>query len=158
MRSTERSEPNARRVFTVLIGVFLGLVPAGFQSRAEEFDGPVFKRGLWRFQRTLEIPGGASKARNLLHAEETVRCVDPTSAMKATFSSPDIGNCRSSAVAREDNHFTFANRCDYLGPVRTDITVLSEDAYTEINEVRVGGLRPVDKVIAQRIGDCQFAR
>jgi hypothetical protein len=146
----------AQRVVALMVGVLLGLAPLGAQSHAEEFGGPVFKKGLWRFQRTLEISGGASKPANVLQAQDSVRCVDPTIAMKAIFSSPHIGNCRSSAAVKLDNRYTFANRCDYLGPVRTDITVHGDDAYSEVNEVRVGSLRPVDKVTAHRIGDCNL--
>jgi hypothetical protein len=149
---------NTRRAFALIVGLLIGLAPFDAQLRAEEFGGPVFKKGLWRFQRTLEISGSATKAGNLLQSEDTIRCVDPTVAMKAIFSSPDVGNCRSSEAVREDNRYTFANRCDYLGPVRTAITVLGDDAYSEVNEVRVGALRPVDKITARRIGDCQLPR
>ena len=45
-------------------------------------------------------------------------------------------------------------RCDYLGPVRTEITVESDAAYTEVNEVAVGKYPISDTVIARRIGDC----
>ena len=123
-------------------------------SQAEEFDGPSFKKGLWRFQRTVEVPLGGPNVRFLLQAEETLRCVDPTIAMRGTFASPDVGGCRSSKAERQANRYTFANRCDYLGPVRTDITVLNLEAYTEINETKAGAIRKVDTVIAQRIGDC----
>jgi hypothetical protein len=85
------------------------------------------------------------------------RCVDPTNAMKDIFASPNVGSCRSTKPERVRNRYTFANRCDYLGPVRTDITVHSEEAYTELNVLKVGNFPKVDKVVAQRIGDCNVA-
>ena len=42
-----------------------------------------------------------------------------------------------------------------MGPVSTVITVQSDEAYTELNEITVGTLPRKDLVIAKRIGDCQ---
>lgn len=120
------------------------------QARAEPFEGPSFRKGLWRFERTLEYPSH----RYVLRKEEVTRCVDPTNAMRGTFASPDVGNCRSSKPERHHNHYSFAHRCDFMGPVRTDITVHSEDAYTELNMLKAGQFPKVDKVVARRIGDC----
>jgi hypothetical protein len=85
------------------------------------------------------------------------RCVDPTQAMKATFSSVSVGNCHSSRPEKISNKYVFSNRCDYMGPVSTVITVLSDEAYTEVNEVRVGRVPRTDLVIARRISDCDSA-
>jgi hypothetical protein len=82
------------------------------------------------------------------------RCVDPTQAMKATFSSAPVGNCHSAKPEKVNNRYIFSNRCDYMGPVSTVITVQSDEAYTEVNELRVGQLPRTDFVIARRIGDC----
>jgi hypothetical protein len=83
------------------------------------------------------------------------RCVDPTVAMKATFSSPSVGNCVSAKPEKSDNKYTFSNRCDYMGPVSTVITVHSDESYTEVNELSVGKLPRTELVVAKRIGDCQ---
>ena len=82
------------------------------------------------------------------------RCVDPTQAMKATFSSASIGSCHSSRPEKVSNKYIFSNRCDYMGPVSTVITVQSDEAYTEVNQLTVGKLPRKDLVIAKRIGDC----
>jgi hypothetical protein len=113
-------------------------------------EGPTFRAGLWRFDRTLEYPDH----RVIVRQEGSTRCVDPTHAMKGTFSSPNIGTCRSERPERVDNRYTIANRCDYLGPVRTDITVHSDEAYTELNWIKTGNFPQVDRVLARRIGDC----
>ena len=141
------------RLPRIACGFFVSLLAAAAASshaQAEPFDGPRFRKGLWRFERTLEFP----LHRYVVRQEEVTRCVDPTNAMKGTFASPDIGNCRSTKPERARNRYTFANRCDLLGPVRTDITVHSEEAYTELNIFNFGNFPKVDKVVAQRIGDC----
>jgi hypothetical protein len=117
---------------------------------AEPGDVPAFRRGLWRFDRTLEYPDH----RLVVRREEATRCVDPTHAMHGVFASSDIGDCRTSTPERSDNRYTFANRCDYAGPVRTEITVHSDDAYTELNWAKTGRFPRVDRVLAQRIGEC----
>jgi hypothetical protein len=118
--------------------------------RAELVDSPKFQRGLWQFDRVLEYPDAGLVTRH----DGIKRCVDPTTAMKGIFASPSIGSCRSSAAERVDNQYTFANRCDYLGPVRTEITVHSAHAYTELNVSKAGNFRAVDTVSAKRLGDC----
>ena len=45
-----------------------------------------------------------------------------------------------------------------MGPVSTVITVQSDEAYTEVNELTVGQLLRRDLVIAKRIGDCAQVR
>ena len=122
--------------------------PALAEAPEFPFDGPKFKRGLWRFDRTLAY-------RDAVRSGGTTRCVDPTSAMKGIFASPDIGNCRSARAIRVANRYKFENRCDYMGPVRTLITVHSAEAYTELNMPKGIRNRPVDKVVAHRLGDCE---
>jgi hypothetical protein len=123
-------------------------------ARSETFEAPGFRHGLWRFDRTLEYPDHRVVARR----EEVTRCVDPTKGMKGTFASPNVGNCRSAQPEQAGNRYTFRNRCDYLGPVSTEITVHSKDSYTEINTFRDSNDFPkVDKVVAERIGDCNAA-
>jgi hypothetical protein len=141
-------------------GLFVALaltISAPFLSShalAEEgLGGPTFRKGLWKFVRTLEIVSHSNVRQKLLEGEVT-RCVDPTHAMKATFSSARVGNCHSSKPEKVNNRYIFSNRCDYMGPVSTVITVQSAEAYTEVNELKVGVPRK-DLVVARRIGDCQ---
>ena len=124
------------------------------QAQAEQsFGGPTFRKGLWRFVRTLEIVKPQNVREKLLEREMT-RCVDPTHAMIATFSSAPVGSCHPSRPEMVNNKYIFSNRCDYMGPVSTVITVQSDEAYTEVNQVTVGKLPRTDLVIAKRIGDC----
>jgi hypothetical protein len=138
----------------MLLTVSVVAVPMAVSSaRAEEeaFEGPKFRKGEWHFVRTLE----AAKGKIRLLEREMTRCVDPTLAMKAVFSSASVGNCHSEKPQRVANKYIFAKRCDYMGPVSTVITVQSEDAYTEVNELTVGKLPRTDLVVAHRIGNCQ---
>ena len=146
------------RSLSVVIALILVAPLFSSQAQAEEaFGGPTFRKGLWRFVRTLEIVKPLNARQKLLEREMT-RCVDPTQAMKATFSSSSVGSCRSSRPEKVNNKYIFSNRCDYMGPVSTVITVQSDEAYTELNELRVGQLPRQDLVIAKRIGDCREDR
>ena len=123
-------------------------------SAEEGFSGPTFRKGMWRFVRTLEIVTHSNGRQKLLEREMT-RCVDPTQAMKATFAASSVGSCHSAKPEKFNNKWIFSNRCDYMGPVSTVITVQSDEAYTEANELHVGQLPRKDLVIAKRIGDCR---
>ena len=142
------------RGLSLVIALTLSAPLLSSQAFAEEgFGGPTFRKGLWKFVRTLEIVTHSNGRQKLLEREMT-RCVDPTVAMKATFASAPVGNCHSAKPEKVNNRYIFSNRCDYMGPVNTVITVQSADAYTEVNELRVGVARK-DLVVARRIGDCQ---
>ena len=121
----------------------------------QSFSGPSFRKGLWRFIRTLDVVKSANKnfKYRVVNAE-TTRCVDPTFAMKATFSSDPVGSCVSDKPEKVGNQYTFGHRCDYMGAVSTVITVRSDEAYTELNEVSTGEHPRTDMVVATRIGDC----
>ncbi|QWG16191.1 hypothetical protein KMZ68_14190 [Bradyrhizobium sediminis] len=108
---------------------------------------------MWHFVRTLELVV-SSKIRHKLLAREMTRCVDPTQAMKVTFSQAPVGSCVSAKPEKSGNKYTFSNRCDYMGPVSTVITVHSDESYTEANELTVGKIPRSELVVARRVGDC----
>lgn len=157
---TSREGFGQSKVFACTLGVVAALAVSLLASRGaaaeESFSGPTFRKGMWRFTRTLEMVSPSNVRQKLLEREMT-RCVDPTQAMKATFSSPSIGNCHSSRPEKISNRYVFSNRCDYMGPVSTVITVLSDEAYTEVNEVH-GQAPRMDRVVARRISDCREDR
>ena len=122
---------------------------------AAQAEAPSFRKGLWRFIRTLDIVRNANKnVKYRLVNREMTRCVDPSHAMKATFSSPPVGSCVSDKPEKVGNQYAFGHRCDYLGAVSTVITVHGDDSYTELNEVSAGDSPKTDTVVATRIGDC----
>lgn len=139
----------ATRSSAILLATIIAAMAAVPAAAEPSFDGPTFRKGLWRFVRTLEVAGH-------VRTGDVTRCVDPTNAMRGTFSSPDVGKCRTARPDRVQNRYTFENRCDYLGPVRTDITVHSAEAYTELNILKSARFKTVDRVVARRIGDCDM--
>jgi hypothetical protein len=147
------AKPQVRLRYFCLAIALIAVGPVSSAAKAEGFEGPSFRKGMWHFVRTLDLVQRKTKHR-LLEREMT-RCVDPTVAMKATFSSAPVGNCVSSRPEKSDNKYTFSNRCDFMGPVSTVITVNSEESYTEVNELTVGRLPRTELVVAHRIGDCQ---
>lgn len=132
-------------------------VAAPIVAGADEFDGPSFRSGMWEFERTLEHTGSlaALPQATFLTREQVARCVDPTEAMKETFRSSNVGGCQSMKPEKFDNRYVFSLRCDFAGPVRTEIEVESDAAYTEVNEHTVGKFLRKETVVARRIGDCE---
>ena len=128
------------------IAVFFS-VSSGFASEA--FEGPTFRKGMWHFTRTIEL----AHVRERVSRRESTACVDPTLAMKGIWDSPAIGGCASTAPVRIGASYVFANRCDYLGPAKTTITVHDTNSYTEVDEFK-GSVPKIDTVVATRIGDC----
>ena len=122
--------------------------------KADAIATPQFRKGIWRFERTLERIREAPHLNQLLVQEKMTRCVDPSLAMKGIFASPGIGKCTSSRPELIDNRYVFSNRCDFMGPVRTEITVENDESYTELNVLTVGSFPRREKVVARRIGDC----
>lgn len=120
-------------------------------------DRPHFRTGLWRFERTIEFVRPAPASSTVFSKTEATRCADPNVAMSGIFSSPNVGTCRSDRPQVFGNQYVFPNRCDFLGPVTTVITVQSEAAYTEVNMLKVDPLPRRDVVVANRIGDCDQA-
>lgn len=151
-----RLRPIHRSFATSLFaGLLLSVLPLNGQLQA--YDGPSFTKGLWLFQRSTEFVTQhwvLPNARRVKVEQPVARCVNPTEAMIETFRAVNIGSCQSTSPTRQKNTFVFAKRCDYLGPVKTVITVESETAYRETNELLAGKSPKRDIVVARRIGDC----
>ena len=80
------AKPRVRlRYFCLAVAMIaVGWIPT--QSKAEEFNGPSFRKGMWHFVRTLDLIAHRKNKHRVLEREAT-RCVDPTVSMKATFAS-----------------------------------------------------------------------
>ncbi len=149
-----RSKRSAALWLLLSVSAVAPICPSSLQAD-EAFEGPNFRKGLWHFVRTLDVVrNGNRDMKYRLQEREMTRCVDPTLAMKATFSEAPIGTCVSDKPEKMGNKYIFAHRCDYMGAVSTVITVNSEESYTEVNEISVGEHPRTDLVVAQRIGDC----
>lgn len=150
-RQTRLSKIRSAVAVTACVSWMLSTVSVAY---ADEW--PKFRKGVWQFKRTLVDVGSARKAdeERVLFKNEVRRCVDPSESMKETFRPASVGKCQSTRPERIANKYVFAKRCDYMGPVRTTINVLSDSAYTEINEVQVGQFPRTDTVIARRVAEC----
>jgi hypothetical protein len=156
MKPTRRHCSHARAWRTLAI-VVANAAWLGSATLAVAEEWPRFRKGVWQFDRTLELIGvvddSDEKARVLIRSQMT-RCVDPSEAMKETFKPLAVGSCHSRPPERIANRYVFPLRCDYMGPVRTTIDVESDTAYIEVNELTVGRLPRTDTVVARRIAEC----
>jgi len=81
-------------------------------------------------------------------------CVDPGNAAKA--SRPIfLGNCQVRRTEANDNDYVTLTTCGAGAPIRTEIRVESDTAYTAIHEGKIGARTTKDIVVARRIGDCR---
>jgi hypothetical protein len=146
---------NNRMAVCLLAGFVLTAGPVAKQAYG--YDGPTFAQGLWLFQRSTEFTTRhwiLPNAKRIKVEPPVTRCVNPTEAMVETFRPASVGACQSTLPSRKNNTFVFAKRCDYLGPVKTVISVESESAYRETNELLAGTSLKTDIVVARRVGDC----
>ena len=123
------------------------------------YDGPTFRSGLWKFERTLETNGEQTnrlQTSGLPIAQEITRCVDPTSAMKAQFTQQL--SCKSKNFRKTDGGYVFQKICGSGAPIETQIDVYGDSAYTEINQGNIGQMSSKETVVAQRVGDCRQKR
>ena len=135
------------------IAAAIALVAAAPACFAE--DGPTFRSGLWKFERSLETDGKTTdrlETNDLPIKREMTRCVNPTPAVKAEFTSFEA--CRPKDLRKTDDGYILQRICGGDSPIKTEIDVKSDSAYTEINEGNIGKTSTRETVVAQRIGDC----
>jgi hypothetical protein len=125
------------------------------------YDGPTFRSGLWKFERTLEADGKPTNrlpTSGLPIDREMTRCVDPTSALKAEFTPSHFGACKTKDVRKTDGGgYVFQRACESGVPIETQIDVKNDSAYTEINQGSIGKISTKETVVAQRVGGCDAA-
>jgi Protein of unknown function (DUF3617) len=113
-------------------------------------DLPVFRQGLWEFDRSVD--GGDGKPVALT----TQKCTDPTADMKKKNEAAG-GTCKMSPVARSGNLYTFSAECTILGvsmQSKSVITAESDSAYKVDVEARQDGITTREQLKAKRVGDC----
>ena len=151
----DKSNPVPRRVM-LAIAAACALFAAGSESFAD--DGPTFRSGLWKFERTLETDGKPTdrlQTSGLSIARQMTRCVNPTLELKAELKPLKvIGACSTSDLRKTDDGYVFEKVCGSAAPIKSEINVKSDSAYTEIHEGNIGKQSTKEIVVAQRIGDC----
>lgn len=120
------------------------------------YDGPTFRSGLWKCERTLETGGKATnrlQTSGLSIDRQMTRCVNPTSALKAEFT-PRFGTCKTRDFRKTDGGYVFQKICGGGAPIETQIDVKDDSAYTQINQGNIGKIPTKETVVAQRVGNC----
>jgi hypothetical protein len=151
----DKSSPVRRRV-VLTIAAAGALFAASSASFA--YDGPTLRSGLWKFERTLEADGKPTdrvQTSGLPIDRETTRCVNPTLALKAESTPLHAGACNTKDFRKTDGGYVFQRTCGGAEPIKTEIEVKSDSAYTEINEGNIGKTSTKEMVVAQRVGDCR---
>ncbi len=154
----DESNPVPRRI---LLAVAAACALLATSSASFAYDGPTFRGGLWKFERTLETdgkPNNRLQTSGLPIARQMTRCVNPTDALKgeltAKFMPFRVGACDTKDLQKTDNGYVFQKICGGAAPVKAEIDVKSDSAYTEIHEGRIGKIPTKEIVVAHRVGDC----
>jgi hypothetical protein len=152
------SDPIGRQLALVAGAIGALLVTT---SESSAYDGPVFRSGLWRFERTLETDGRPTdrlQTSGLLIDRQTTRCTDPTRAMRLEFAPTQFGTCGAKDIRKTSDGYAFEKVCSGARPIKTEIDVRNDSAYTEINQGDIGKISSKEILVAQRVGDCGAAR
>lgn len=129
---------------------FTTLVLASPAMTAMADDLPVFRKGLWEFNRTDDASGGQPQTM------KTQKCVDPTEDMKKQDQMLAQAGCKSSGSRTGDKYSVSAD-CVVQGVAmqsKSVVTVESDSAYRIDVESQQGGKATKEVLIARRIGDC----
>ena len=120
-------------------------------------DGPVLRSGLWKFERTIETNGEPTnrlQTSGLPIDHDTTRCVDPTQALKLELAPLQFGVCSVKDLRKTDHGYVFEKICSGATPIKTELNVESDSAYTEVNEGTIGKISTKETLVARRVGDC----
>jgi hypothetical protein len=122
------------------------------------YDGPSFRGGLWKFERTLETDGKANdrlQTSGLPIDRQIIRCVNPTLELKAELTPLKVGGCSAKDLRKTDDGYVFQKVCGDAAPIKTEINVKGDSAYTETHQGSIGKIPTKETVVAQRVGDCR---
>jgi hypothetical protein len=154
----DKSSPGPRRAVLAIAAIY---ALSATSSEGFSYDGPTLRRGLWKFERTLETNGKPTDRRQtdgLLIDRHITRCVDPTKALKAEFMPLEVGACNVRDVRKKDDGYVLQKSCRGTTPIKTEINIKGDSAYTEINEGKIGKIPTKEIVEAHRVGDCHSQR
>jgi hypothetical protein len=148
-------DPIPRRM---LLAIAAGCALLATTSPSFAYDGPTFRSGLWKFERTLETDGKPNdrlQTSGLPIARQMTRCVNPTLELKTEFTPLKVGDCSTKDLRKTDDGYVFQKICGGAAPIRTEINVKGDSAYTEIHQGSIGRIPTKETVVAQRVGDCR---
>ena len=110
-------------------------------------DLPVFRQGMWDFQRTV-----GTQKRN------TQKCTSPNDDMKRQNAMLEKAGCHFSPFKKAGKTYTFTAECtveNQSSHTTTVITVESDSAYTVQVDGTTDGQSTKELLTARRIGDCK---
>lgn len=130
-----------------------GLSLAALPVAADEL--PTFRRGLWEFNRTMDVGGGQK-------AISSRRCTEPGEDMRRQNATFAKAGCAVSPVSRRGEVYSFVANCKGGGTgnvvSQSVITVEGDSAYTveveSSGDVGPGGGKRREVLKARRVGDC----
>ena len=150
----DESNPVPRRML-LAIAAACALMATSSESFAD--DAPTFRSGLWKFERTLETDGKANdrlQTSGLPIARQMTRCVNPTLELRAELTPLKTGGCNTKDLRKTDDGYVFQKVCGDAAPIKTEINVKGDSAYTEIHQGNIGKIPTKETVVAERVGDC----
>ena len=131
-----------------VLGAFFAAVAAG-GAFADEL--PVFRKGLWEFNRTIESGTGRPQTMT------SRKCVSPTEDMRAQNARLAKSGCKFSPYTRSANQYTMSAKCSVMGITSDTTTVVSVESDSAYRVTVVGttdGEKTREVMIAKRVGDC----
>src|SRR5260370_8507398 len=117
-----------RRRMLLVIRAACALLATSSESFA--YDGPTFRSGLWKFERTLETDGKSNdrlQTSGLPIDRQMTRCVNPTQELKAEFT--PLGGCNTKDLRKTDHGYVFQNICGGAAPIKTKINIKASTPY-----------------------------
>ena len=114
-------------------------------------DWPVFKPGLWTFERIMSGTGSTpDRASN-------TRCSDPTAEQKARQVMLAAPGCKVTPLTQSGKTYRYSATCKSGAMTTKSESVLeveSAEAYTIRVDSRTDGRKTYDELNARRVGDC----
>jgi hypothetical protein len=145
MSSTStRARPSIRALGSALL-------PLCVITSALAADWPVFRAGIWTFERTLTGQGpGSDKV-------SRTECADPTADQNAQHEILAKAGCQFTPLTQSGNTYRYSATCRIGGRTSQSDSVLhfeSAEAYTITIDSVMDGARSREILRARRVGDC----
>jgi hypothetical protein len=134
---------------TLAAALAAGMAIAPGTVAAEEL--PVFRKGLWEYDRTMERGGGPKQS------VKARKCINPTEDMTRQRAMLSQSGCKFSPIAKNGNVYSYSARCTIAGLAVESKSALkfeSDTAYRLDVESNEGGVASREVLLARRVGDC----
>lgn len=133
------------------LGLLALLGLGALSSRVGAEDLPVFRHGLWEFQRTVGTRKMTAK-----------NCTNPSDDMKRQNIMLEKAGCRFSPMKKAGNTYTFISDCQVKNPAGGSLdshttavmTVESDSSYKLQVDGTTQGQPTKESLFARRVGDC----